>query len=408
MVDDRLEDAGSLPDSGRVKRAPPTIDLDPAEVSSETKAGPQVSPEPKSQFKAEPVPEPPPDSESGSRPQTDDAFDAERPKTAASSPISPSISASISPWVIAPFSGAVGAALVIAVGWMLGWPQVTPPPAGPQATAIDNLTARVAGLESKSGKPVADAAVTARLDALEKSASASRSDLASLRAQSDKTAAAVNEAKLSPRDAGSAIDLSALNERIAQIERAGRAPGDAQQSVKAADDVPLRLVVAAALLDVAVRHGDPYPAALAAAKSLAPNPDALKPLEAFAAAGVPNPPMLSRELLTLVAKLSPTVPDNPTTGTSIVDRLQSGAAKLVRIERTDAVGNDRGAVVTRVTAAALRNDFGEARRELLTLSPADRAPAQAWLDKAAARDAALAASRQFAADAMAALAKPAQ
>jgi hypothetical protein len=45
---------------------------------------------------------------------------------------------------------------------------------------------------------------------------------------------------------------------------------------------------------------------------------------------------------------------------------------------------------------------------LLTLSPADRAPAQAWLDKAAARDAALAASRQFAADAMAALAKPAQ
>ena len=80
----------------------------------------------------------------------------------------------------------------------------------------------------------------------------------------------------------------------------------------------------------------------------------------------------------------------------------------MRIERTDAVGNDRGAVVSRVTAAALRNDFAEARRELLTLAPADRAPAQGWLDKVAAREAALAASREFAADSMAALARPAQ
>jgi len=45
---------------------------------------------------------------------------------------------------------------------------------------------------------------------------------------------------------------------------------------------------------------------------------------------------------------------------------------------------------------------------LNTLAPADRAAAQGWLDKVAARDAALAASRQFAGDSMAALAKPAQ
>ena len=60
-----------------------------------------------------------------------------------------------------------------------------------------------------------------------------------------------------------------------------------------------------------------------------------------------------------------------------------------------------------VTAAALRNDLGEARRELKTLDPGDRATAQAWLDKSDARDAALAASHQFAADAITALAKPA-
>ena len=103
-------------------------------------------------------------------------------------------------------------------------------------------------------------------------------------------------------------------------------------------------------------------------------------------------------------KLSPPAPDTATTGAGIVDRLQAGAAKLVRIQRTDAAGNDRGSVVARVTAAALRNDVAEARRELKTLAPADRAAAQAWLDKADARDAALAASRKFADDAMAALA----
>jgi hypothetical protein len=417
MVDDRLDDAGSPPESGRAKRPPPTIDLDASEISSETKAVGEPAPEPKFEPNSRMQPEPEDDT-------------GERPKAAVSPSISGSISGSISPWVIAPFSGAVAAALVIAVGWMLGWPPVQPAPSGPQANVVDELTARVAGLESKSGKPVSDPAAAARLDALDKSLNASRAELASLRAQSEKLASAMNEEKSAPRDAAGAIDRSAdhlsadhlsadllaLNERIAQIERAGRAPGaDAAQPAEPvqpakADDVPLRRLVAAALLDVAVRHGDPYPAALAAAKSLSPNPDDLKPLDEFSAIGVPNPAVLSRELLTLVPKLSPApAQDSPTTGTGgLVDRLQAGAAKLVRIERTDGIGNDRGAVVARVTAAALRNDFVEARRELNALAPADRAAAQGWLDKATARDAALAASRQFAADAMTALAKPAQ
>ena len=206
------------------------------------------------------------------------------------------------------------------------------------------------------------------------------------------------------------MDLTAINERLAQIERATRAQSAAiaQESSKPADDAPLRRIVTAALLDGLVRTGDPYPAALAAAKTLAANPDALKPLDAFAASGVPSAAALGRELLTLVPKLSPPAPDNATTGAGFVDRLQAGAAKLVRIERTDTVGTDRGAIVARVTAAGLRNDIVEARRELNTLLPADRTAAQAWLDKTDARDAALATSRQFAAEAMAALAKPAQ
>jgi hypothetical protein len=377
MVDERPEDTTLPPDSARAKRAPPTIDLEASEVSSETQnlgAG------------------------------------AER-KRAFPLPSAAAMTAS----AIAAVSGAVAAALVIAVAWLAGWPGETvapPAPAAPQVSAatIDGLAARIASVESKANAPAAaapDPAAAARTEALDKSVAALRGELAGLRAQSEKLAAAVKSA---PREPAAPLDLTAINERIAQIERATRAQGAeiAQESAKPADDVPLRRIVAAALLDVLVRIGDPYPTALAAAKSLTDNAEALKPLEGFAASGVPNANALSRELLALVPKLSPAMPDNSTTGAGLVDRLQAGASKLVRIERTDTVGSDRGAVVARVTAAALRSDFNEARRELKTLPAADRAAAQGWLDKVDARDSALAASRQFAADAMAALAKPRQ
>jgi hypothetical protein len=375
MVDDRPEDTEPPPDSGRAKRAPPTIDLEATEVSGETRnAAGDAQPEGSSEMAA---------------------------------------ATAISAWVVAAISGAVAASLVICVAWILGWPAVPATPAAPQvnAAAIDELAARVANVESRTSKPVAsapDPAVNSRIEALEKSVVSLRGELAAVRAQSEKLAAAVNDVKSAPRNSSSPPgDLSAINERIAQLERVIRARASevAQESAKPADDVPLRRVVAAALLDVAVRHGDPYAAALAAAKSLADNADALKPLDGFAASGVPSGNALTRELLTLVPKLSPLAQQNSTTGAGIVDRLQAGAAKLVRIERTDTVGNDRGAVVARATAAALHNDLAEARRELNTLAPADRAAAQAWLDKADARDAALAASRQFATEAMAALAK---
>jgi hypothetical protein len=402
MVDDRPEDTGSPPDPDRPKRAPPTIDLQATEVASEPpKASEQPQPE------AEPEVKPETASEAPSEPS---------PQPTPSQPIS----RPISPWVIAPISGAVAAALVIGVGWLLGWPAVQPAsPAAPQVNAatVDELGTRVASLESKTSKaapPATDPAATARIDALEKTITALRGELATSRAQSEKLAAAINEVKAAPRDgAAPAPDLSGIDERIAKIESAVRAQGAevAQQggklaaaNAKPADDVPLRRVVAASLLDVAVRHGDPFAAPLAAAKPLAENADALKPLEAFAASGVPSAAALCRELLEIVPKLTPAAPDTATTGAGIVDRLQAGAAKLVRIQRTDASGTDRGSVVARVTTAALRNDLNEARRELKTLEPADRAPAQAWLDKVDAREAALAASRTFADGAMAALA----
>ena len=386
MVEDRPEEIEPSPDPGRAKRPPPTIDLQATEVSSETHAagtGAGVEPE---------LPPPPPP---------------------------PRSSASVIPaGIIGALSGASTAALVLALAWWLGWPGQPEPPAAPPANsaAVEDLAARVAGLETKTSKPtaaVADPAPSGRVDALEKSLTALRGEVANSRGQSDKLAAAINEVKAAPREtaagAAAAPDLGPINDRIAAIESAVRAQKSAiaQDNAKPADDVPLRRIVAAALLDIQVRVGEPYPAELAAAKSLAPHPEALKPLEGFAESGVPRPAVLSRELLTLVAKLSPAVEAVSTTGSGLVERLKDGASKLVRIERTDTNGSDPGNIIARVTAAALRNDTNEARRELNTLPATDRAAAQGWLDKADARDAALAASRQFAREAMTALAKPA-
>src|SRR5262245_10938796 len=124
MADDKPEDAGLAPDTGRAKRTPPTIDLEATEVSTQPQdvAGePEAQPaaeqaahdevkveEPKyeakseaeSELKPEPQPEPTPESAE------------EQPSIAPASASRP-----VSPWVVAPFSGAAAAAIVIGVGW---------------------------------------------------------------------------------------------------------------------------------------------------------------------------------------------------------------------------------------------------------------------------------------------------
>jgi hypothetical protein len=375
MGDDKTEDIMPPSESGRAKRAGPTIDLEATETSGETV-----------------------ENNAGSGP----AQPASRPTSA------------VYPAVIAAVFGAGAAALIIAAVWLAGWPGETPSASAvPQANAaaIDALRSQMADLETRSAaaKSVAtsspDVATATRVETLEKSVTSLRDEIRNIRAQSEKLVANVNEIKSTPRETTPAPDLSAIYTRLAQIEGATRAE-IAQESAKPLDDALLRRVVVASMLDASVRHGDAYAETLAAAKSTADHPETLKPLDRFAAAGVPGDAGLSRELLTLVPKLSPPTKENDTASSGFVDRLQAGAARLVRIERTDPTGNDRNAIVARVTAAALRNDPATAHRELNALAPADRATVQSWIDKLDARDAALGASRQFTADAMAALAKP--
>ncbi|MBR1162328.1 COG4223 family protein [Bradyrhizobium elkanii] len=419
MAEERPDDPGSSPDS-RPKRAPPTIDLQATEISSEPSKAEGAEEAAKEAAKEA-------DQDAGkasadaatpeAEPQSDAAPQAEpQPEPAAAAPDAEP-ARPVSPWVVAPISGAVAAALVIGVGWLLGWPVVQPVPAPQPNAAIDQLGTRLSALESKAGRPVApaaDPAATARLEALDKSIAALRTELAATRAQSDKLAAAVNDAKAAPRDGAAAPDISGITARIDKVEGAVKAQGaaiarqdgkiaDTKAEAKA-DDVPLRRVVAASLLDVAVRHGDPYASALEAAKALSDDAEVLKPLATFATSGVPNPNALCRELIEIVPKLAPPPPEAATANAGLVDRLKAGASTLIQIERTDGTGTDRGSIVARVTSAALHNDLALTERELKSLPPADRTAAQAWLAKVDARRAALDASRKFADNAMAALA----
>ncbi len=252
---------------------------------------------------------------------------------------------------------------------------------------------------------------------MEKSLTSLRNDVVAARGQSEKVVAALNEIKSAPPQAviaqsTPAGDTSALEERLGKIERATAALSAAAAAPPPAPPAPLedpnvRRMAAATALDSAVRQGEPYAAALAAARSSGGETDALKPLDAFAATGIPNAGALSRELLTLLPKLAPK-PETAAAPSGIVERLQQSAAKLVRIQRTDAAASGNAAILARVMSAAQRDDVAEAKRELMQLPAPDRAPAQAWIAKADAREAALAASRQFASDTMSALSKPAR
>jgi hypothetical protein len=315
-------------------------------------------------------------------------------------PISPARAPVLVPAAV----GAVAGALVAGIAWF-GLSGI----ASSDKADVDALTSRIAQIEAR---PVAapDTGLATRIDTLEKSIAGLRGDLTAAKTQSDRVVADINQLKSAPRTATGVVDLGPINERLGQIERAAGElkSSAAQQNTKPFDDTVLRRVVAASLLDTSVRQGEPFATALAAVKPLAGNANQLKPLDAFATTGLPNTVALSRELLAVLPKLTPAPADTPAVGAGFMDRLQAGAAKLVRIERTDAVGaGSNSGAVSRASAAARSNDIATARRELLTLSPADRAVVQPWLDRVDMRDAALAASRQFAADAMAALSKPA-
>ena len=137
--------------------------------------------------------------------------------------------------------------------------------------------------------------------------------------------------KSAPRSDGAASpDLSGIDERIAKIEmmraqgteiaQQGSKLADTKADAKPADDMPLRRLVAAALLGAGPDRRT-LSGCARATKPLAPNPDVLT-ARSVAEKGVPSAGRRGTELLALVPKLLPAAQQNnaTTTGTGIVER----------------------------------------------------------------------------------------
>jgi hypothetical protein len=312
-------------------------------------------------------------------------------------------------------TGAVAAALVAGgIVFFAARSGEVPVSSSSDSALIDALRVRIAALESRgvsSGQTASvqsadtGSALTAKIGWIDEALASLRESVRKLRAQNDDTAASINALKSAAQQSPAAPDMSVIEERLAKLERATvalTADASAASTSTASADPTVPRVAAAALLDQIVRQGEPFEAALGNARKFGDR-GALKALEPFAAAGVPTAAALCGDLLTLLPQLELNADPVPA-ASGIWQRLQQSASRLVRIRRTDDAQD--ADVLSSVKDAAQREDVDEARRLLMTLPDAQRSTVQQWIDKADARDAALAASRRYAQDAMSVMPRP--
>jgi hypothetical protein len=306
-----------------------------------------------------------------------------------------------------------------------------PPLVAGDSKAVDDLAGRVARLETVAAtprSPVADPALANRIATLEGDLKAlgervgvlarRNDEVASIageaRTRAEAAAAAVAELKKMPAAAPAApavehAEIEALTNRIAALERAAKAMEaqlGARASHESGTDRSLRLVVLASTLNAVVERGAPFATELGAAKAAAPDPKMLAALEPFAASGVPGPAVLALELTALMPALAKTVGTAPRES-GILDRLKANAERIVRVRPIDEVtGDDPVAVVRRIEIRAEQGNLNGAMAEIAKLPEAVRALTKEWVARVEARNAAVEASRRFAAAALASIAKP--
>ena len=431
-----MADKRTTPESGasRRKSAAPTIDLTATEVPAAAAAN---EPPPTSEADPPPPPEQPaPDTE------TAPAAEAPSPDVALHSMFS-------APAMAAGVAGAAAMTAVLFGLWLTGLVpiryagstatrarvtalemelhELQKRPAGAVDTkAIDALNGRVAKIEDAVSKtPAGDPQLAQRITAADSAMKALGLSLTALSRRSDDIAGnaaqalaqaeaaekTVTELRSSLQDVAkdasagpSSAELDGLQKRIAGLEQSAKTVREEIAKAGAADTAA-RLALSASALRDAVLGGAPYAAALAQAKSLGADAKAVAPLEPFAASGVPSPAALAQELRALLPGMVKTSGAQAPAG-GFLERLQANAGQLVHIRPVDAPpGDDASAVLARVEVAAARADIGAALGELGKLPEAARAPAQAWIKKAEARQAALAAARTFAAQSALALGK---
>jgi hypothetical protein len=330
--------------------------------------------------------------------------------------------------------GAVATAAVLIGLWLAGFTLardvVTSPTALSEAAAPNvadaQISARLDKIEHalaapKPETPAVPPALANRLTAVEMQAKMLGDSAAALnhrvddiaataqvaQKQSESAASAADAAKSSGRSGVQPADLDALTSRIAALESAVKTLSEQVAHPAATADQAARLAAAAQALQSAVERGAPYEAELKAVQSLGADQSTIAPLEAYAATGVPHADVLAHELALLVPALQQAT-DNSSGDTTFLSKLEANAQRLVRVTPVDAPpGNDVTSVIARINIDALRGNIADALSEIASLPDDAKALAADWVKKAQAREAAIAASRHIAADAVAALGKPA-
>jgi hypothetical protein len=283
--------------------------------------------------------------------------------------------------------------------------------AGEQALAqAKELEGRLARAESTLAAPrpaaAPDPALGRRVEDADGAIKALLDDTIALRKRVDEVAAMAQAARdaamrssgaSSATAAGIADNIDGLAKRIAALEDALKTLQVAASRPPPADvDRAARFAAAVFALRGSVERGDPFATELAAVKPLISDQAALAPLAPFAATGVPSVSALARELSSIAIPLR-RAPEQESQGNSVLDRLQAGAGKLVRIRPVDAPPSpDSSDATARAETQAARGDIAAALAELAKLPAAERGPLEPWIRKAEGRAAAMAQVRQLA------------
>jgi hypothetical protein len=327
-------------------------------------------------------------------------------------------------------AGAIVMLAIFAGFWAAG---VAPSRSGPTAVTVPSEAAATKEIAARLDKIEATLAQRRPDDALGNRIAAAEAETKSLDTSLDHSVAALNRrlddiavtarTALAHADAASSAaeaskgaaqagvqhaDLTALDDRVAALERAQKSlSDDVARRPLSADDRVARLTVVTEALRATVERGAPYAAELGAVKSLGVDDSALGPLAPFAADGLPSPVALAHELAALTPALQ-RASGTAASENTFLGRLEANAQKLVRVTPIDAPSGDAsGMFVARIDADAARGDISAALADIARLPDAERSLVESWTKKAQAREAAITASRRIAADALAALTRPA-
>jgi hypothetical protein len=333
------------------------------------------------------------------------------------------------PYAVGAVAGVIAVGAMIAAFWLANFlparETAAPSVQSARAPAADEISSRLDKIQQALQAPRANEALASRLAAAEAQTKSLGDRFAALERRVDDVAAASQSALAQAKAAAAAAegaknaaqagiqrgDLDALDKRIAALESAVKSlAADAAHRAASADDRAARATVAAEALRAAVERGAPYQAELDAVKAFGADQNATVALAPFAADGIPSAAALGRQLTALMPDIARAARVASNEG-SFFARLEAHAQNLVRITPLDAPseppGDDPSALIARISSAAARGDIAGALSEIARLPDGARLLAADWVKAAAAREAAIAASRHIATDALTALGRPA-